>query len=394
MANPEHVEIVRRGTRAIAAWRKANPGLRLNLCAADLVGAILEGANLSQAVLGDAKLSHAKLNRAYLDEANLHCADLTDAQLRDAYLRHAKLSGAYLCHADFHYAVLTGADLAGADLSYAILTQADLTGANLSDADLSGIRFDQSTTFSSATVSSNTKSLGPWIFRPEKYILREIEFPPEYHQAGVGIMNYFATVLRQKYSHIPATVQIVQEELTVRMAIETDKGHREIIEQTLEDYGLVVASKQQPSEFLTDPVAVMGLQHKLDIAEMEVRHAHNQLLLANQMNQEKQAQIDRLETRMDQFQLLISEHLRHSDRLINVLEQQAFTPLRMLLDRGLTKADEAEVKRLLKEAEQQNPGMLQRLAEAITSGAIGGTIGSTNAALLAPWLQDVIQRML
>ena len=40
-----------------------------------------------------------------------------------------------------------------------------------------------------------------------------------------------------------------------------------------------------------DPVAMMGLQHKLDMTEMEVRHAHNQLQLAYQQNQLQQQQV-------------------------------------------------------------------------------------------------------
>ena len=137
----------------------------------------------------------------------------------------------------------------------------------------------------------------------------------------------------------------------------------------------------------------MSLQHKLDMAEMEVRHANHQLQLAYQQNQLKQTQVERLEARLDEFQRLMGEHLRHADRLVDVLEFQAFTPLQLLIERGLTEADKAEVQRILTEAGQQSPRLLQRLAEQITSGIIGNTIGSTNAALLTPWLQEVANQL-
>ena len=49
MANPEHVEIVKQGAKAIDQWRKQNPGVKL-----DLVEADLRDADLSEADLGDA----------------------------------------------------------------------------------------------------------------------------------------------------------------------------------------------------------------------------------------------------------------------------------------------------------------------------------------------------
>lgn len=93
-------------------------------------------------------------------------------------------------------------------------------------------------------------------------ILREIEFPSEYHQAGIGIMNYFAEVLRQKYSDTPAAVQITQEELTVRMTVETVDGHTETVEKALEEYWHVVSDKQQTAEILSYPVEIEALQQR------------------------------------------------------------------------------------------------------------------------------------
>jgi hypothetical protein len=376
MSNEEHVRrLLDEGVEAWNAWREAEPKVRPDLRAANL-----RGANLRDADLIGADLRDADLRDADLSGAGLIGADLSGADLRGADLRGAEFRGADLRDAD-----LSGAGLRDADLRDADLISADLRDADLSGADLTYAHIDRHTNFEDVRVSGETIGLGPWIFNPDQYIIREIEFPPEYRQAGIGIMNYFAEVIRDKYPDIPATVQITQEELTVRMTIETDTGHREIVERTLEEYGLVVAGQRQPAEILSDPVAIMGLKHKLEMAEMEVRHANNQLQLACQQNQEKQAQINRLEARMDKFQLLMGNHLRHADRLVDVLEVQAFAPLRSLLDRGLTEADKAEVQRILTEAGQQSPGLLQRLAEQITSGAIGGM----SAALLTPWLQEV-----
>lgn len=94
MANPEHVEIVRKGGEALRHWRTANPEVRLDLCGADLCGAVLTGANLRNANLCGADLSLAVLNVTFLSGADLSGADLTGAVLRWSPLKGANLSNA------------------------------------------------------------------------------------------------------------------------------------------------------------------------------------------------------------------------------------------------------------------------------------------------------------
>jgi hypothetical protein len=77
LANSVHVEIVKRGTRAIAAWRKVHPAETL-----DLAGAILRVANLQKAKLEGANLRGADLRGAILRGANLQEAELGGAKLQ------------------------------------------------------------------------------------------------------------------------------------------------------------------------------------------------------------------------------------------------------------------------------------------------------------------------
>lgn len=94
-------------------------------------------------------------------------------------------------------------------------------------------------------------------------ILRSIEFPPEYHEAGVSILSYFATVLRQKYAGMEASVTITQEGNRVAMAIETPEGEREKIERTLTDYGMVVQGHMAVEQLLHEPVHILELRSEL-----------------------------------------------------------------------------------------------------------------------------------
>jgi len=151
MADPAHLEIAKKGAKAVARWGDSHFGDSMDLSEAELseaklreadlrkanlIGANLTGANLGWAILCWADLSGAHLTGADLrwvdlGWANLRWAHLTGANLRGADLRRTNLSGANLSGAN-----LSEADLSGANLRVADLSKADLSGANLIGADL------------------------------------------------------------------------------------------------------------------------------------------------------------------------------------------------------------------------------------------------------------------
>ena len=141
MANEEHVEIVRQGTRALAEWKAANAPRSLDLVGADLAGVSLVGADLRSVDLGGATLTNADLRGtelviAYLDEATLDGANLSRANLSKSNLEHASLQGCSMRHTD-----LTGTNLRWADLRNTDLYGANLRSTDMYRADLSGARF-------------------------------------------------------------------------------------------------------------------------------------------------------------------------------------------------------------------------------------------------------------
>lgn len=101
-------------------------------------------------------------------------------------------------------------------------------------------------------------------------INRSIEFPPEFRQAGLGILNYFGEVVREKYPNEHAKIRIEQDGLTVRMIVEAEDGSRDIIEKALAEYELVITG-QKPPEFLFDDRAkVLELKTELRIAQTRI----------------------------------------------------------------------------------------------------------------------------
>ena len=128
-------------------------------------------------------------------------------------------------------------------------------------------------------VSDQSSLLGPAVFElasdpnitTERIVIdRCIEFPPEYHQAGLGILNYFGTFLRENYPDREAKVRIEQQGLSVRMTVETTDGNVEVLEKALKDYELVVSGRAKPEAITTNDKVILDLRNELRIAQFRV----------------------------------------------------------------------------------------------------------------------------
>jgi uncharacterized protein YjbI with pentapeptide repeats len=140
MANPEHLEILKRGVLHWNQWREKRRVVTPDLGGAALERADLSGADFRSADLHGADLTKAELS-ADLSGADLSGADLRDAMLRRANLRSARLRGAHGSGADLRRANLGGADLGAAQLDAANFSEADLGRAHLAEAYLRGANF-------------------------------------------------------------------------------------------------------------------------------------------------------------------------------------------------------------------------------------------------------------
>lgn len=127
---------------------------------------------------------------------------------------------------------------------------------------------------------------------------RCIEFPPEYHQAGLGILNYFGTFLRENYPDREAKVRIEQQGLTVRMTVETTDGNVETIEKALRDYELVVTGKVKPEAITANEKVILDMRNELRIAQFRI--------------ESQQDIIDVQNRRIDKLMDAIAESLRAS----------------------------------------------------------------------------------
>ena len=99
MANPEHLEILRRSVAEWNEWRINNPDIKPDLSHEDLPRELV-GAEFSRCNLAGSRLGHHDLTYANLFDADLSGADLTGSKLSGADLTQAKLLGTKLMDAD------------------------------------------------------------------------------------------------------------------------------------------------------------------------------------------------------------------------------------------------------------------------------------------------------
>jgi Leucine-rich repeat (LRR) protein len=150
-------------------------------------------------------------------------------------------------------------------------------------------------------------------------IERSIEFPPEYWTAGNSILSYFSHILSVKYPNQNIKVKIEQEGLLLRMIIDTPEGSTETIEQTFNDYVMVISRQLPPESLLTDPFEVMALKNKLQIAEMELRISRENFAA---FKDDSHQRINSLEMQVSQLFSIIGQSLQKDNHITVNLTQE------------------------------------------------------------------------
>lgn len=122
---------------------------------------------------------------------------------------------------------------------------------------------------------------------------RCIKFPPQYHQAGIGILNFFSTYLMERYPDEDAAISIEQSGLNVRLTIETPGGKSEVIEKALHEFELIVSGREAPEKFTNNDKLILELRNEMRIAKARVEFQQDLIGV-------KDKQIDKLMTIIEQ----------------------------------------------------------------------------------------------
>ena len=227
-------------------------------------------------------------------------------------------------------------------------------------------------------------------------IQRSLVFKPEHKQAGISILSYFSEVVNQKYPDINVKIKIEQEQSTVRMIVETPKGEIKKIEETLDQYGMVVQGQIPPNQLLHNPLEIMALEQKLERSALELRHTKELLDTAKIYNKENKEKIFQLEDQVKSLHNIIGESLRgtKSAHLLirklldkynsNDIVKDSLELIEKKISVGIKPSDKKEIKQTLESIKRENPKVLKELSDFV-KGSITGVGGN----LLYSWIITV-----
>jgi GAF domain-containing protein len=230
----------------------------------------------------------------------------------------------------------------------------------------------------------------------EPYILRSIEFSPEHHETGMTILNYFGTVLRQKYPGMKVKVIIEQDNLMVRMIIQTDEGNIEKIERTLGEYGLVIKGELPLEDFFSNPFEILQLKNQIKIANLQLENQKELLGLQKSLQGDKISELEEevkwLRSHVANILIYsqnniaaIKEVIRESRELLDSRDgilESAISLIGKKLQDGITQNDLPEVKQTLDLIHERNPNFFEKFVDKLNILIIQGSISGVAGNLL------------
>ncbi len=228
-------------------------------------------------------------------------------------------------------------------------------------------------------------------------LVREITFPPRHKEAGVAILSYFSRVLQQKYPDTDASVSITQQGLKVILRIESDEGEIEVVERVLSDYGAVVFGRVPPAQFLPNPLDVIELKNRLEIARMELRLKEDAFSLQHAASNQRVAS---LETQVSELRTLIGSQLTTVNTLSDAISRMATAErvspsvahamdiISGLLSAEQTKKNEIALRKAAETIRQADQGFFHRMVSSISS--MGHSIAANMAT---PWVVDILNSL-
>ncbi len=228
-------------------------------------------------------------------------------------------------------------------------------------------------------------------------LIRELSFPPEYKEAAISILSYFSRIIEQKYPSIDAKISIAQHGMNVTLTIESDEGELEVVERALTEYGQVVIGQLSPQEFLSDPLAIVELNNRLEIARLELR-LKEQSFISHIKQQD--GRIASLESQLSKMLTIVGSqlgavsdlaetisHIANAER-ISPSVAKAVVALTSIVSLSHSEENERKLRDSLDKIRADAPNLFIKIKATVSS------IGNSIAANLAtPWVINILSSL-
>ncbi|MCW9706385.1 hypothetical protein [Fodinibius salsisoli] len=240
-------------------------------------------------------------------------------------------------------------------------------------------------------ILSTCKGLLSNNLKANETVVRTIEFPPEFIQAGVSILSYFGNYIQNEYQNDNLKVAIQQENDTISLIIETPDGEiKEKIERSFADYRKVLQGEMKPEQFVSDKLKQVELKNQLRIAALQVEQKNELLELSRQQSQRDRKRIDKLESRVDDLSSMVEKSfeqtLEEKQSLVNTLQnlinksdstiKNSLQIIKDQLEKGEDELDNQKFKEALANIRAKDPDMFTTLFNLMIKEPLTGSFGS------------------
>lgn len=180
-------------------------------------------------------------------------------------------------------------------------------------------------------------------------LVKELNIPPEYHRAGVTILQGFISLLQERFPGSGFSSTIRQDGLKLTLIVHGVDGKKFEVTEFLDCFGLVVMGRAPISTVTGDPISAMELRHQLELAKMQIstQREINSLLKSNH-----DQRIQSLETRerwmQNQIGLAITSLSSELANVISLLSKsssvaKAFAEVQSTLEKPIEKEEKASL---------------------------------------------------
>jgi hypothetical protein len=213
-------------------------------------------------------------------------------------------------------------------------------------------------------------------------ISRSIVLDAAVRQPAVDLFAYFSEVVRTKYPGMDVKIGIELYGSVVALHIDMPAGLRDVISQELTEYGHAVTRQTSFSDYMPDRLSALRLEHKVEAAEMELRHTRE--LLASERENHR-SEVSYLKAQVETIRSVLDSTQYEAAQLSYALRQIALdgtkataefvTQLQEILASNAVDKEQ-QLADTIRRATDENPTILERLHDLLIRGAIQGAAGN------------------
>lgn len=223
-------------------------------------------------------------------------------------------------------------------------------------------------------------------------ITKKFDIEPEVRSPIASLLLHFDEIIKVKHPEIETTTTLIQNNEKTIFSIEAEILNLDVLENELQQYGLVLTNDITAREYLGDGIAALRLENKLELARIDLKQTQELLNLERRYSSDR---IIFLEDQLRYVQKMIAKKDKGISNLSNTIlklaknqksiVQKSLSTLNTLIEKGITEADEGIVINELQTIKDENPSIFDKINELLIKGSVQGTAGN----YLYSWLQAV-----